>query len=405
MPLPKYTPCMSIDDNMSESDLINLYFNQGYRNQEIIEFLTLHGIDLSLSTLKRRLRQMNLVRKESCMAQPVSDENLKKAIQKEISGSGCFVGYRKMWSRLRKRGLTVNRERVMNLLRELDPEGVESRRRKRLRRRVYHTEGPNYVWHIDGHDKLKPYGFSIHAGIDGFSRRLLWLEVGPTNKNPDVIAKYYLDAVNQTGGIPHKVRSDDGTENSLTEAIHTYLCSEYRSGGAVGCFNIGRSTANQRIEAYWSHLVKDGPGWWINFFKDLVDLGLYNTADPAYVECVRFCFMDILRMELHEVAELWNQHLISASKFGNSSGPRGKPDCLYFLPHLYNAHECKTLVDSVEINEFIDNASMCVNDVNEDFVEFATVLMSQHNFQRPTNAKEGFDLYLFLTSEITRFST
>ena len=77
------------------------------------------------------------------------------------------------------------------------PVGVECRKRKRLRRRAYHTKGPNSVWHIDGHDKLKPFGFSIHACIDGFSRRLIWLEVGPTNKDPEVIAKMYLDAVKQ----------------------------------------------------------------------------------------------------------------------------------------------------------------------------------------------------------------
>jgi len=36
------------------------------------------------------------------------------------------------------------------LLRELDPEGVKSRKRKRLRRRTYHANGPNLVSHIDG---------------------------------------------------------------------------------------------------------------------------------------------------------------------------------------------------------------------------------------------------------------
>ena len=47
--------------------------------------------------------------------------------------------------------------------------------------------------------------------------------MGPTNKNPEVIAKYYLKAAKQSGGVPRKIRSDDGTENSVIEAIHTYL--------------------------------------------------------------------------------------------------------------------------------------------------------------------------------------
>ena len=236
----------------------------------------------------------------------------------------------------------VKRARVMRFLKELDPEGVESRKKKRLRRRLYHAKGPNFIWHIDGHDKLKPYRFSIHACIYGFSRRLIWLEIGPTNKKPDVIAKYYLDAVKQVGGVPWEIRSDDGTENCLIEAIHMCLGAEHSDEHVgLGSFTIGRSTAtgNQRIEAYWSHLVKDGPGWWMNFFKDMVDFGLLDTSDPVHIECIRFCFMEILRNELHEVSQLWNQHVIASSKFGNSSGQRGRPDCIYFLPHLYSTDD------------------------------------------------------------------
>ena len=183
---------------------------------------------------------------------------------------------------------------------------------------------------------MKPFGFSAHGCIDGFSRRLLWLEVGPTNENSEVIAKYYLDAVKQLGGVPRKIRSDDGTENSTIEAPHTFLGSSHNDEYAgPGCFIIGRSTANQRIESYWSHFVKDGPGWWISFFKDLSDLCLFNNSDPVHLECVRFCFMQILRNELHQVAEMWNQHLIASSKFANSSYPRGRPDCMFFLLHQF----------------------------------------------------------------------
>ena len=74
---------------------------------------------------------------------------------------------------------------------------------------------------------LKPYRFCVHGAIDGFSRRLIWLEVGPTNNNPEVITKFYLDAVKQVGGLPRKGRSDDGTENSIVAAVHTFLRSSH----------------------------------------------------------------------------------------------------------------------------------------------------------------------------------
>ena len=140
----------------------------------------------------------------------------------------------------------------------------------------------------------------------------------------------------------------------------------------------------------WSKMALDG-GLIFSIF-DLVDLGLYNTSDPVHVECIRLCFVKILRGELYEVTELWNQHNISPSKFGNSSGPRGKPDCMYFLPHLYNTVDYSVHVDSTDIDEFI-NDSMSVEDVSNKFLEFATIITNHLSLQKPSNAKEGLDLY------------
>ena len=60
-------------------------------------------------------------------------------------------------------------------MKELDPVSVDARRRRTLRRRFYYSKGPN--WHLDGHDKLKPFGFEIHGCIDWYSGRVLWLNV------------------------------------------------------------------------------------------------------------------------------------------------------------------------------------------------------------------------------------
>lgn len=70
---------------------------------------------------------------------------------------------------------------------------MASRAANKLNRRSYVSAGPNFVSHIDGYDKLKPFGFSIHGAIDGYSRKIIWLEVSVSNKNPKSIAFYYLD--------------------------------------------------------------------------------------------------------------------------------------------------------------------------------------------------------------------
>lgn len=87
--------------------------------------------------------------------------------------------------------LIVTRNTVRQVLKILDPEGVQARSRHRLRRRNYSIKGPNYLWHMDGWDKLKPFGFAVHGSIDRYSRKILWLEVCNSNNHPRIITKYY----------------------------------------------------------------------------------------------------------------------------------------------------------------------------------------------------------------------
>lgn len=79
---------------------------------------------------------------------------------------------------------------VYSLMQILDPKGIEIRKKGRLRRRQYFTKGPNYLWHVDAYDKLKPYGLCISGCIDGFSRHIMWLNMYHTSSNPRVIARY-----------------------------------------------------------------------------------------------------------------------------------------------------------------------------------------------------------------------
>ena len=152
--------------------------------------------------------------------------------------------------------------------------------------------------------------------------------------------------------------------------------------------------------------VKDGPGWWISFFKDPSDLhvhvGLFKSSDPVHLECIQFCFMQILRNEPHNVAEMWNQHLIASSKFGNSSGPIGRPDCMFFLPHLYNSEDYKVPVNPQEAEEFIDESTMCPTDCKEEFNEFALTVMNALELHLPNTVNDALDVYVTLIKEVKK---
>ena len=176
--LPVYTPAVPCVQHvgLNVPELIRLYFLQGYSNSEILGFLAIvHGVAIGLRTVKRWLNRLNLRRASGRNEAPLED--IVSAILDEMEGCvGSFVGYREMTRRLRMRhNLNVRRDNIMRILRVIDPEGVETRRRHRLHRREYSTPGPNFIWHIDGWDKLKPYGFSVHGCVDGFSRRILCL--------------------------------------------------------------------------------------------------------------------------------------------------------------------------------------------------------------------------------------
>jgi hypothetical protein len=151
-------------------------------------------------------------------------------------------------------GFTVSKEDIQCLLSIPDPEGVWLGKRNRLRRRLYTNKGPNYVCHADGYDKLKPLGIAIHGCIDGFSRHVIWVEAEITN-NPQVIAGYFIEAVETVGGCPVKIRADKGTENRYIEQLQIFMRRDHTDVfAAEKSFLHGSSNHNQRIEWFWGLL-------------------------------------------------------------------------------------------------------------------------------------------------------
>ena len=145
---------------------------------------TFHGINLTLRHLHRLLREQNLFRRYHF----TNLNDIVEVIQKEMLGSGENFGYRTMHQKLRMKGVVTNRETVRLIIKTLDPLGVGLKKSHKLKRCMYTSRGPNFLWHVDGYDKLKSFGFPIHGCIDGYSRKILWLNVSPTNNDPQVMA-------------------------------------------------------------------------------------------------------------------------------------------------------------------------------------------------------------------------
>ena len=121
------------------------------------------------------------------------------------------------------RGIQYSKEAVRIALNILDQEGVSRRKSYRLKRPKYRNKGPNHVLHMDGNDKLRPFGFYVHGCIDGFSRKIIWLHVANTNKDPAVIEYYFLKEVKVINGAATKIRADLGSDNSYVYGIQTFF--------------------------------------------------------------------------------------------------------------------------------------------------------------------------------------
>ena len=116
--------------------------------------------------------------------------NVIEFIESGLRTSGCVHGYRWMHLKCLSNGLIVTRENVREILRELDPLGVEMRSHRLLQRKTYSSKGQNYMCHIDGYDKLKGYGLPIHGCVGGFSRKVIWRRVCYINNDPSVVAGF-----------------------------------------------------------------------------------------------------------------------------------------------------------------------------------------------------------------------
>lgn len=82
-------------------------------------------------------------------------------------------------------------------------------------------------------------------------------------------------------------------------------------------------------------------------FKDLRDSGLYED-EYLSTECLKFCFLPILRRELHLIAEQWNTHNIQQQKRFVVEG--GKPDVMFFLREANGTHNYLLNVDIEDVN-------------------------------------------------------
>lgn len=369
---------------MSERKWITHYFEQGYEYDEVIEFLEKYqNHKISRSTLLRRLKSYNLKRRHDGYISPQKIQEARVEITKNKDGPGSAMGYRAVWHSLRLNGIQLPRNLVQVLLKQIDPAGSDARKSRRLKRRTYQNPGPDHSWHMDGHDKIKPFGFAIHGAIDGYSRKVIWLKVLRSNNCPNVIGKLYLKALREFGGCPRLLVSDLGTENGIAAASQAHFWDD------IDAHRYVPSPRNQRIEAWWSFYVKSRGSWWRNFFLELENDGTLDLSVELQKECLWYCFSEVIQNDINFVKVHWNSHRIRNSRFETIPG---RPNVLYFLPERSGGKEnLKLEVEQHEIDEIEE--SLPAEPHKNEHQEYFKYVQEELGEEDPKSYDECLSLY------------
>lgn len=131
-------------------DILEYFVEEDFKIADIANMLC-----VSVSTVKRRLRDYNIKLSERYSAIP--DDELHELV-KNIQTEFPEAGYQTIRSILSSKGHKIQRQRVRNAVKAVDPDGVAFGRLflsvHRIQRRTYNVRAPRSLWHIDGNHKL-----------------------------------------------------------------------------------------------------------------------------------------------------------------------------------------------------------------------------------------------------------
>ena len=200
---------------------------------------------VSRTTLWRRLREAGVQLSPYTQLSDRELDDVMLSLVQRFPNNGTQM----MWGHLRSLNITVSRSRVHDSLLRVSEPLVRLRRRMTIQRRVYSVPSPNFLWHIDGLHCLIRWRIVIHGGIDGYSRRIVYLHASDNNRAATVEV-LFRQAVTECGW-PARIRCDRGGEN-----IDVARAMLQTRGIGQQRVLVGSSVHNQRIERLWRDVFR-----------------------------------------------------------------------------------------------------------------------------------------------------
>ncbi|XP_022294438.2 uncharacterized protein LOC111104661 isoform X2 [Crassostrea virginica] len=271
-------------------EILEFFLDNSFKISEMADMLC-----VSPSTVKRRLKEFNLNVHDTYST--ISEPDLHKLVDSVVK-EFPEAGTKSIHSILVTKGHRLQRQRVRDAVRKVDPEGILFRRLflsvHRIQRRTYNVRAPRALWHIDGNHKLIRWRFIIHGGIDGYSRVPVFLAVN-TNNKADTVLQNFVEAV-QRWGLPEKVRSDKGGEN--VKVAEFMICNR-----GSRSFIAGRSVHNQRIERLWREVWTGCTSYYYQLFTYMEDNALLDVINEQNIQALHLVFKPKIQQHLDSFVE------------------------------------------------------------------------------------------------------
>ena len=304
-----------------------------------------HMLMVSPRTVRRRVIQYGL--ENVATFSDISDSDLDK-LTSDFHHDNPNSGLRSLEGYLRSRRIHIQRERVRESLRRVDPRGMEERFRLVLHRRKYNVPMPNSLWHIDGHHKLIRWRIVVHGGIDGYSRLPVYMKAS-TNNRADTVLGCFSKAVEQYG-LPSRVRCDKGGEN--VKVSEFMLQHPDRGPGRRSCI-AGRSVHNQRIERLWRDVFAGCIHLFYTLFYSMEIAGILNPTNDLDLFCLHYVYLPRINHHLDTFREGYSHHRLRSARnrspyqlwFGGMAEGTGDDDAITGLQDPISVSVSTTFFD------------------------------------------------------------